>query len=85
MTEVKFLEHVISQEGILINPAKIDAIYWEKLKNMIEIHSFLDIVGYYHDFGENFSRIAIPLTSFMKLKQRLANAPVLTMPNSQDL
>ena len=63
MTEVKFLGHVVSQEGIFVNPAKIDAILqWERPKNVMEIRSFLELAGYYHCFIKNFSRIAAPLT-----------------------
>ena len=63
MTEIKFLEHVVSQEGISVDPAKIDAILqWEQPKNVTEIHSFLGWAGYYRHFVENFSRIAAQLT-----------------------
>ena len=40
MTEVKFLGHVVSQEGVLVDPAKIDAILqWERPKNVTEIRN----------------------------------------------
>ena len=47
MTEAKFLGHVVSQEGISVDLAKIDAILqWERPKNVIEIRSFLGLAGY---------------------------------------
>ena len=64
---MKFLGHVVSQEGISVDPAKIDAILqWERPKNMREIHSFLGLAGYYRCFIEGFSRIAAPLTKLMR-------------------
>ena len=52
-----------SQEGISIDPAKIDAILqWKRLKNVTEIRSFLGLAGYYRRFVKNVSRITAPLT-----------------------
>ena len=60
---MKFLGHVVSQEGVLVDPAKIDIILqWERPKNITEIHSFIGLVGYHIRFVEGFSRIAVPLT-----------------------
>ncbi|KAL5547177.1 hypothetical protein UlMin_006864 [Ulmus minor] len=67
ITEVKFLGHVISQEGISVDPSKIEAVLrWERPKNVSEIRSFLGLAGYYRRFVENFSRIAMPLTRLTK-------------------
>ena len=66
MTEVKFLGHIVSQEGISIDLAKINAILrWERTSNVTEICSFL-VLSYYHRFVENFSRIAAPLMRLMR-------------------
>ena len=51
LTEVAFLGHVISVEGVAEDPAKIDAIVaWEVPKNVKDIHSFLGLASYYRRF-----------------------------------
>lgn len=63
MIEVKFLSHVISQEGIVVDRSKIDSILnWDRPKTVSKIKSFLGLVGYYRCMVEMFSRITLPLT-----------------------
>ncbi|XP_052172133.1 uncharacterized protein LOC127788051 [Diospyros lotus] len=65
---VAFLGHVISVEGISVDPAKIVAVSnWKKPQSITEIKSFLGLAGYYRKFVEGFSKIATPLT---KLTQK---------------
>ena len=48
MTDVKFLGHVVSSEGISVDPEKVEAIMnWQRLKNVFEIRSFLGLARYY--------------------------------------
>ncbi|KAE8661615.1 Detected protein of confused Function [Hibiscus syriacus] len=48
LKEVTFLGHVISSEGIRVDPQKIKAILeWEVPKNVLEVQSFLGLAGYY--------------------------------------
>jgi hypothetical protein len=47
LQEVIFLGHVISTEGILLDPRKVEAVLkWERLTNVTEIRSFLGLAGY---------------------------------------
>ncbi|XP_021971788.1 uncharacterized mitochondrial protein AtMg00860-like [Helianthus annuus] len=67
LREIQFFGHVVSERGIQVDPAKIEAIMnWEAPKTPSEIRSFLGLVGYYKRFIENFSRIATPLTTLTR-------------------
>ncbi|GKC93405.1 hypothetical protein Tco_1158847 [Tanacetum coccineum] len=63
LREVQFLGHVINGNGIHVDPSKIEVVKnWKALRTPSEVRSFLGLVGYYHRFIENFSKIAKPLT-----------------------
>ncbi|KAI3811353.1 hypothetical protein L1987_21074 [Smallanthus sonchifolius] len=64
LSEVQFLGHVINDDGIQVDPIKIEAISkWEIPKSPTEVRNFLGLAGYYQRFIQDFSRIAVPLTS----------------------
>ena len=63
LTEVRFLEHMVSALGVSVDPEKVEVVMsWEKSKSVFEIHSFLVLAGYYRRFIEDFSRLATPIT-----------------------
>jgi hypothetical protein len=65
--EIQYLGHVISAEGIAIDPEKTKAIMeWLVPKDVVDIWSFMGIIGYYRRFIEGFSKIAYPITSLQK-------------------
>ncbi|XP_070028769.1 uncharacterized mitochondrial protein AtMg00860-like [Nicotiana sylvestris] len=65
---VAFLGHVLSSEGIQVDPKKIEAVQsWPKPSSATEIPNFLCLEGYYRRFVQGFSSIASPLT---KLTQK---------------
>ena len=63
LDRVAFLDHVISSEGVSVDPHKTEVVVsWKPPKNVSEARSFLGLVGYYRKFVEGSSRIAAPLT-----------------------
>ena len=67
LDRVEFLGHVISVEGVSVDPQKIEAVVnWKPLKNVSEVRSFLGLAEYYKKFVEGFSRIAAPLTKLTR-------------------
>ncbi|KAG8496895.1 hypothetical protein CXB51_008076 [Gossypium anomalum] len=63
LREVGFLGHIVSGDGIRIDPSKISAIVdWKPPKNVTEVRSFLGLAGYYRRFVNGFSIIATPMT-----------------------
>jgi hypothetical protein len=51
LKKVFFLGHVISPEGIFMDPKKVEAVLkWERPTNVTETHNFLGLEGYYKRF-----------------------------------
>jgi hypothetical protein len=64
---VKSLGHTISQEGISIDPSKVQEVMdWKPPKSIHQIRGFLGLAGYYRRFIPDFSRIAKPMTELLK-------------------
>ena len=65
--QIHYLGHVISEDGISVDPSKIEAIKeWPTLKNVTEVRSFMGLASYYRRFIEAFSRIAHPIIALQK-------------------
>ena len=55
--------HVISTQGIVVDPAKIETVVkWERPQTVIEVRSFLGLAGYYRRVVESFSKMVSRLT-----------------------
>ena len=67
LDKVAFLGHVISTEGVRVDPQKIEVVInWKPPKNVSKVRSFLGLAGYYRKFVEGFSRIPAPLTKLTR-------------------
>lgn len=66
-SEVGFLGHIISNEGIRVDPVKVKAILdWPPLTSVKDIQSFLGLVNYYRRFVPDFAKRAASLTELLK-------------------
>ena len=62
--KIQYLGHIISEQGLAIDPQNIKAIReWSVPNDVSAVRSFMGIAGYYRGFVERFSAIAYPITS----------------------
>jgi hypothetical protein len=67
LKEIKFLGHTISQDGISVDPEKVQEVMdWKPPTTVRQIQGFLGLAGYYRRFIPDFSRIAKPMAELLK-------------------
>ena len=93
--EVRYLSHVVSEQGISPDPSKVEAIKsWPRPTTISEVKSFLGLCSYYRQFVPSFADVAHPLyqcattpfiwtpeaeDAFQQLKQALMAPPILVI------
>ncbi|KAK3104940.1 hypothetical protein FSP39_013542 [Pinctada imbricata] len=71
MKKVKYVGHVVSENGIEPDPDKIQKVIdWPTPTSKEEVRSFLGFVGYYRKFVRDFSKIAKPLNNLLPPTRR---------------
>lgn len=67
LEQVAFLGHIITRDGLAVDPAKIEAVMnWKSPKTIAEIRSFLGLAGYYRRFVKDFSKVSAPITKLTR-------------------
>jgi hypothetical protein len=60
--EVEYLGHILSHEGVKVDPNNIKAMMdWPIPKTLKNHKGFLGLIGYYHKFAWNYGKIVEPL------------------------
>ena len=58
LNEVNFLGHIVTAEGIRVDPAKVETVQqWKSPSTPNEIRSFLGLAGYYRRFIEGVLKL----------------------------
>ncbi|KAJ7998494.1 hypothetical protein DPEC_G00205510 [Dallia pectoralis] len=71
-SEVKFLGHVISSEGIKVDSEKVSALEaWPVPKSVKEVRQLIGFMSYYRRFVPKFAQIAKPLHALMGSKDNM--------------
>ncbi|CAI7760844.1 unnamed protein product [Closterium sp. NIES-53] len=67
LKKVQFLGHMVSAQGVHVNPKKIEAVRtWKTPENVKELQQFLGFANYYNRFVPQYAKIATPLINLLK-------------------
>ena len=73
LRKVPFLDHVLSENGISVDPSKVQEVMdWKAPTSVHEVRSFLGLAGYYRHFILDFSKIAKPMTRLLQKDEKFS-------------
>ena len=76
LQKVPFLGHVLSENGIFVDPSKVQEVMdWKAPTLVHEVRSFLGLAGYYRWFILDFSKIGKPMTRLLQKDEKFVWTP----------
>jgi len=76
LRKVPFLGHVLSENGISVDPSKVQEVMdWKTPTSVTEVQSFLGLAGYYRCFILDFSKIAKPMMRLLQKDEKFVWTP----------
>ena len=76
LSKVPFLGHILSRDGISIDPSKVQEVMdWKAPTSVHEVQSFLGLAGYYRRCILDFSKIAKPMTRLLQKDEKFNWTP----------
>ena len=62
-TELPYLGHIVSKDGIKVDPKKIQAVAdWPQPTNLTEIQQFLGLTNFFCKYIQGYTNLSMPLT-----------------------
>jgi len=75
--EVKFLGHIISPDGIQVNPDKVQVVQLFEIPSTLKkLKQFLGVINFYHHFFPNIGEVASPLYKICSEKRKFQWRPL---------
>ena len=79
-TELPYLGHIVSKDGIKVDTKKIQAVAdWPEPTSLNETQRFLGHTNFFRKYIQGYSNLTGPLTALLK-----KNTPFLFSPGCQD-
>ncbi|CAI7745153.1 unnamed protein product [Closterium sp. NIES-53] len=67
LKKVQFLGHMVSAQGVHVDPKKIEAVRtWKTPESVKDLQQFIGFANYYNRFVPQYAKIATPLTNLLK-------------------
>jgi len=80
-TEVDYLGHIISGDGIKVQSDKTDTIRdWPQPTEVTHVRQFLGLTGFYRKFVNGYSKIAAPLSNLTKKTEHEPSGAITWTP-----